>query len=295
MVTIKLIKRQNFAQIFNMKLVFRTLRGEPFELTIENSMSVKSVKDLLKKKFQLIPNNITLINGTKILFDTSIIDPETFKYNDFIVIHEEKQSLREYTTKSSIVKTPFSLLRTNSTPASGNEQEAKSSSISFVPDRRNMGKNARSKKQNKNGIDEDYERSPQFQEILKSFIAMGFNKQDSIKNLRKFNYDIDIAINYSITGVMPSKEVEEEEEVKEVVYQEVPQPKPKPRVYDVSGLSRYRFGEFNGQVQQLSNEKKHGLLRFLTEHREMDVNDLVQIFISCDSDYTIATHCLADV
>lgn len=282
-----------------MELNFRTLRGEPFKLTIENSMSVKSIKDLLKKRFQLIPNNITLINGTKILIDTSIIDPKTFEYNGFIIIHEDNQSLREYTGKNAIIKTPFSLLRTNSTPASNNEQKNISSAVPFVPTRRNIEKNSKSRKynvnNNKNGIDEDFEKSPQFQEILKSFITMGFNEQSSIANLRKFNYDIDVAINYSITGVIPEDDVDEEEEVVKEVVQEKPKPKPKPRQHDVSGLSSYRFGEFSSQVQQLSNEKQYGLLRFLTEHRDMDTNDLVQIFFSCDSDYTIATHCLTDV
>ena len=131
-----------------MKLNFRTLRGEPFELTINNSMSVKSVKDLLKKQFQLIPSNITLINGTKILLDTSIIDPKTFEYNGFIIIHEDNQSMREYTSKSSMqFKAPFSLLRTNSTPASDNASEKKSSTP-LVTNRRNVDRKSKSKSKN---------------------------------------------------------------------------------------------------------------------------------------------------
>ncbi|KAK8881701.1 hypothetical protein M9Y10_004461 [Tritrichomonas musculus] len=271
-----------------MKLKFRTLRGEPFEITINESTSVKSIKEMLKNQFDLVPNNIRLINGIKILADTTIVDPNSFNFNGFIVIHEDDQSLRENITIPSNIKTSFSILRTNSEPSSNKDV------IQSLRHHRPL-KNGKRTNFNNQSIDEQFEQSSDFQEILKSFTTMGFDQEKSLQYLRRFNYDYDAVINFFITGVMPSEEIEEEYEEEEEKVQKVePKPKPKPREYDVSGLRSYNFGMFSNNVQQLTNTEKYALLRVLREHRNLEIDFITQIFFSCSNDYTTTTHFLEE-
>lgn len=263
-----------------MTFSFRTLRGEPFELEFENPETVESIKCRLKDDFKFVPNNIHLIIDGYRLEDQDIINPAQLNENQFIVIHEKNPALRVDTEFIRITKTPLSVIDSATLL---NSEEVNPVIQPQMPSAFN-GKKKPIK-------DSKYEQSPQFQETMNFMkqILPQLPENECISALRKFHYDGDAAINF----IQNDGVFEEEEVVEELPLPEpAPIAKPAPKLYDVSGLKSYQFGEFQAQVNSLTNKEQYDLLRILKETPNNDTYFLTQVFFSCDKDYITTKQCL---
>lgn len=191
-----------------MKLIVKNLKGDPFDINVEPTDTVKQVKERIEEEQKIAVDTQKLVAIGKVMADDKTIDDYKLKEGDFIVIMVSKpKKAKEKKPEPAPAPVPA---QAPSLPASGLGGIASAPAPVPVPSS-NPPVAAPSPAAQPTGGDSSSGllRGEELENTLKDMQEMGFGREECMRALRAAYYNPERAVDYLLNGIPSNIEAEQ--------------------------------------------------------------------------------------
>jgi len=173
-----------------MKITLKTLNGRKHSVDIDPNTNIKKIKSYLRNHLK-INSTIKLVYKGKILKEEQVLEKIGLKEREFIIVipQQTRQRKTNKEMQDAIPSTKAKQNRPFIISSRNNVTHGSSTKIPFKNDELNCS------------IENDSDMSPMMRSTITNLLGMGFEHNEILHALRSSSGNVDLAVDYLLTGI----------------------------------------------------------------------------------------------